>query len=118
MGSYSFGWTPLAALYPLEVLNYSIRSSGIGVYQFFVNGFGLMATMAFPYALERIGRKTFMISGAWDVLQLVFVIIFWVETKSKTLEGIDEFFEGVTDLIPGGQENNVVVLHDVRLNDV
>ena len=35
-----------------------------------------------------------MINGAWDVLQVVFVIIFWVETKGKTLEEIDEIFAG------------------------
>ncbi|PMD34961.1 hexose transporter [Hyaloscypha variabilis F] len=50
MGSYSFGFTPLASIYPPEVLNYSIRSTGIGVYQFFTDDFGLMATMVFPYA--------------------------------------------------------------------
>lgn len=50
--------------------------------------------MAFPIALEAIGWKTYMINGAWDVLQVVFIIIFWIETKGKTLEEIDEDFEG------------------------
>jgi hypothetical protein len=77
-----------------------------------------MATMAFPYVPEQIGRKTFMVSGAWDVLQLGFVIIFWIKTKGKTLEGIDEFFEDVRFYIQGGQENNMVVLHGVGSNDV
>ena len=31
-GAYSFGWTPMTVLYPPEVLNYSIRSNGMGVY--------------------------------------------------------------------------------------
>ncbi len=39
-GSYSFAWTPLAMLYPPEVLNYSVRSVGMGVYTFLTNGFG------------------------------------------------------------------------------
>lgn len=95
MGSYSFGFTPLAQVYPPEVLNYSIRSTGMGVYQFFVNGLGLMATMAFPFALNKIGWKTYMINGAWDVVQLIFVIVFWVETRGKTLEEVDEIFNGV-----------------------
>jgi hypothetical protein len=116
MGSYSFGWTPLAALYPPEVLNYSIRSTGISVYQFFVNGLGLMATMAFPYALERIGWKTYMINGAWDVLQLVFVIVFWVETKGKTLEQIDEIFDG--ERHSSIDEESSVVIHGVGSDDV
>ena len=29
-GAYSFGWTPLSVLYPPEVLNYNIRSVGMG----------------------------------------------------------------------------------------
>lgn len=39
-GSYSLAWTPLAMLYPPEVLNYSVRSSGMGVYTFMSNGLG------------------------------------------------------------------------------
>lgn len=31
-----------------------------------------------------------MINGAWNVLELAFVVYFWVETKGKTLEEIDE----------------------------
>lgn len=54
-----------------------------------------MVTMSFPYALEAIGWKTYMINGAWDVVQLIYVMIFWVETKGRTLEGIDEIFDGI-----------------------
>ncbi|KAH7121407.1 MFS sugar transporter-like protein [Dactylonectria macrodidyma] len=88
-GSYSFGWTPLTVLYPPEVLNYSIRSAGMGLYTFLVNGVGLMVTFAFPFALDKIGWKTYMINGAWDVLELLFVILYWVETNGRTLEDID-----------------------------
>ncbi|KAK6391767.1 hypothetical protein LTR65_004261 [Meristemomyces frigidus] len=93
-GSYSFGWTPLSTLYPPEVLNYSIRSNGMGVYTVVTNAVGLMVTMAFPYALDAIGWKTYMINGAWDVLQFVFVLYYWVETAGKTLEEIDEVIDG------------------------
>ena len=51
--------------------------------------------MAFPYALEAIGWKTYMINGAWDVLQFAYVMYYWVETAGKTLEEIDEMFDGV-----------------------
>ncbi|RDW84837.1 hypothetical protein BP6252_02427 [Coleophoma cylindrospora] len=93
-GSYSFGWTPLTVLYPPEVLNYSIRSNGLAFYTFITNGVGLMVTFAFPYALAAIGWKTYMINGAWDILELAFVLFYWVETKGKTLEEIDEMFDG------------------------
>lgn len=35
-----------------------------------------------------------MINGAWDVLEIAFVAYFWIETKGKTLEEIDELIEG------------------------
>ena len=35
-----------------------------------------------------------MINGAWDALELAFIAFFWVETKGKTLEEIDELFDG------------------------
>ncbi|KAJ5633133.1 hypothetical protein N7490_009472 [Penicillium lividum] len=93
-GAFSFGWTPLTVLYPPEVLNYAIRANGMGVYNLLTKGCGLLTTFAFPYALEAIGWKTYMINGAWDVLELAFVIFFWVETKGKTLEEIDEVMNG------------------------
>lgn len=89
-GSYSLGWTPLTVLYPPEVLNFSIRANGLAIYTFFANAVGLLVTFAFPYALEAIQWKTYMINGAWDVLELAFVLYFWVETKGKSLEEIDE----------------------------
>lgn len=35
-----------------------------------------------------------MINGAWDVLEFAFVAYFWIETKGKTLEEIDELIDG------------------------
>lgn len=35
-----------------------------------------------------------MINGCWDVLELAFVAYFWIETKGKTLEEIDELIDG------------------------
>jgi len=93
-GSYSFGLTPLTVLYPPEVLNFPIRGNGMAVYTFFANGAGLLVTFAFPFALDAIGWKTYMINGSWDVLELLFVLFCWVETKGKTLEEIDVLFDG------------------------
>jgi hypothetical protein len=111
-GSYSFGWTPLTVLYPPEVLNYSIRSAGMGLYTFLVNGLGLMVTFAFPFALDKIGWKTYMINGAWDVLELLVVVLYWVETNGRTLEEIDGDLEPEkfpTILGVGTKDEEVVV---------
>jgi len=94
-GAYSFGWTPLLYVYPPEVLNYAIRSNGMGVFQIALNGTALMAVFAFPFALQNIGWKTYMINAAWDALEIPFVMYYWVETQGKTLEEIDELLDGV-----------------------
>ncbi|KAF2171351.1 hypothetical protein M409DRAFT_63672 [Zasmidium cellare ATCC 36951] len=93
-GSYSVGWTPLSVLYPPEVLNYNIRSVGMGIYTFLANGSGLLVTFAFPFALDDIGWKTYMINGVWDFVQIAVVFWTWVETKGRTLEQIDESLDG------------------------
>jgi hypothetical protein len=63
--------------------------------QFALNGTALMAVFAFPFALQNIGWKTYMINAAWDALEVPFVWWYWVETAGKTLEEIDELLDGV-----------------------
>jgi Sugar (and other) transporter len=93
MGSYSIGWTPLCYLYPPEVLNYRLRPQGMGVNTWTYFSFGLAFVFAFPYALDAIGWKVYMMNASWNVLLLLFIYFQWVETKGKTLEEIDALFK-------------------------
>ncbi|OCL11101.1 MFS sugar transporter-like protein [Glonium stellatum] len=94
-GSYSFGWTPILYLYPPEVLNYAIRANGMGVFQFFSNGTALIFVFIMPIGLANIGWKMYMINGSWDILMFIAILYYWIETKGKTLEEIDEAIDGV-----------------------
>lgn len=47
-----------------------------------------------PIALENIGWKLYFINGSWDVIILILVAMYWIETKDKTLEEIDMMIEG------------------------
>ncbi|GFZ50337.1 hypothetical protein JCM24511_08094 [Saitozyma sp. JCM 24511] len=69
-GAYSLAWTPLMSLYAPEILNYSIRANGVTVKQY------ANAILAL------------VISG------LTTEALYWVETKGRSLEEIDEIFEG------------------------
>jgi hypothetical protein len=51
-------------------------------------------TFAFPYALAAIGWKTYMINASFNVLLVVWIYFFWVETKGLTLEEVDAIFDG------------------------
>ncbi|EXJ81686.1 hypothetical protein A1O1_07751 [Capronia coronata CBS 617.96] len=94
MGSYSAGWTPLSFMYPVEVLNYSTRAMGMAMYTFWANGMGLMITFAFPYSFAAIGWKTYMINASFNVLTLIYVSIYWVETSGRSLEEVDALMDG------------------------
>lgn len=91
-GSYSFGWTPLSMLYPPEVLNFRLRSVGMGIYTFAAEAAGLVTVYAFPIAMDKIGWKTYMINGVWDVFQFVFVLLYWVETKGNRWRRLIRFW--------------------------
>lgn len=47
-----------------------------------------------PIGLTNIGWKMYMINGSWDIIIVVLIAVYWVETKGKTLEEIDAIFEG------------------------
>ncbi|KAH7399801.1 general substrate transporter [Cadophora sp. MPI-SDFR-AT-0126] len=94
-GMYSFGITPLTVLYPPEVLSYKIRATGMGLYTMTTKLCGLFVTMVFPFALDAIGWKTYIINASFDILMILFVLFYWVETKGLTLEEVDERFDGV-----------------------
>lgn len=93
--SFGFGWIPILFLIPAEMLNFSIRASGMGMFSFVINMTGIWANFAFPFGLNHIGWKLYMINGAWNVCIFAFIWYYWVEVKGKTLEEIDVVFDGV-----------------------
>ncbi|KUI66618.1 Lactose permease [Cytospora mali] len=95
LGTYAFGLTPLTNMYPPEVLSYNIRATGMAMVTLVAKACGVFITMVFPYMFDAIGWKTYMVNASWNVLFFVWVFFFWVETKHRTLEEIDEIFDGV-----------------------
>lgn len=66
----------------------------MGIFTFVLNGVALLFVFSFPFAMANLGWKTYMMNGSWDVLEVVFIWFYWVETKGKSLEEIDEVLEG------------------------
>lgn len=94
LGAYSFGLTPLTQMYPPEVLSYNIRATGMAMVTIANKACGIFVTMVFPYLFKSIGWKTYMVNASWNVLFVIWVYFCWVETKGRTLEEIDELFDG------------------------
>ncbi|KAK4243565.1 general substrate transporter [Corynascus novoguineensis] len=93
-GFYSLAWTPITYLYPTEVMNYSIRANGLAFSSLMLSSLTLLLVFIMPIALENIGWKMYIVNGSWDIIVLLIVVLFWVETKGKTLEEIDAIFDG------------------------
>ncbi|KAJ0383286.1 hypothetical protein COL922a_010797 [Colletotrichum nupharicola] len=94
MGAYAFGITPLTAMSAPEVLSYNMRANGIAMQGILIKSCGVLVSMAFPYLMESIGWKTYIVNASWNILIWVYIYFQWVETKGLTLEEIDVLFDG------------------------
>lgn len=94
--TYSFSFTPLCVSYPVEILNYSIRTKGMAFSQVITFGFGFFNQYVIPIALDHISWKYYMINGVYNFLQAALFYFTLVETKGLTLEEVDEKFDGVS----------------------
>lgn len=90
---FSFGWTPMQALYPAEVLGYEVRAKGLAFLNIVSQVATCINTFGLPVALEKITWKVYLIFMLWDVFEVVIIYLFVVETRQLTLEEITEVFE-------------------------
>lgn len=89
---YSVGFTPLQALYPVEVLSFEMRAKGMAFSSLAVNAAGLLNQFAWPVSLANIGWRTYIVFTIWVAFQAITIYFFIPETKGRTLEELDEIF--------------------------
>ncbi|KAJ4127908.1 hypothetical protein NW768_008191 [Fusarium equiseti] len=89
---YSVGWTPLQALYPVEVLSYEMRAKGMAFSSLFTNAAMLVMQFGIPVALKNIAWKTYIVFCIWCVCQAGILYFLVPETKNRTLEELDYIF--------------------------
>lgn len=94
-GCYSLVWTPLAWIYPIEVLSYSLRANGLAAYSGALYLAAFFNTYAIPYAMEWSSWGFYLITALWCLVGEVVIIYFYFpETKGMTLEEVDRIFDG------------------------
>lgn len=89
---FSFGWTAMQALYPMEVLSYEMRAKGLAFLNLVTQGSSCINTWAMPIALQKLDYKVYIIFAVWDAFETVMLYLFLVETKGLSLEQIEDVF--------------------------
>lgn len=90
---FAFGYTPLQPLYPAEILSSPMRARGMGLFQLVQGVASFVNTYAAPVAMENIRYWFYVFFIFWNMFQLCIIYLFFIETKSLTLEEIDLIFE-------------------------
>ncbi|KAF5640385.1 MFS sugar transporter transporter [Fusarium sp. NRRL 25303] len=80
-------------VYPNEVLHYSQRAKGMGMYSFFQNCFGFIMTYGVSYALQAWQWKIYFLFIGIDLVCIYLTWQFFPEFSHLSLEEIDTVFE-------------------------
>lgn len=102
---YSFGITPLQALYPVEVLSFEMRAKGMAFSSLAVNAGGMLNQFAWPVALDDIGWKTYIVFIVWCGIQTVIWYFFLPETRKRTVSAQSPWllYPSLSDYFPVGR---------------
>jgi len=109
---FSIGFTPLQALYPVEVLSYEMRAKGMAFSNLAVAVGGLLNQFAWPISLAKIGWHTYIVFVVWDFVQLIVFYFLLPETKKRTLEELDNIFEAPNPVKASLIPQKVAIAHD------
>ncbi|KIP06118.1 hypothetical protein PHLGIDRAFT_128472 [Phlebiopsis gigantea 11061_1 CR5-6] len=91
---YDIAYTPLIVLYNIEILPFSIRQKGFTVYSFTLTLALIFNQYINPIALNALGWKYYIVYDCWLVFEIVFIYLYLVETKNRTLEETAALFDG------------------------
>jgi len=89
---YSFAYTPLQALYPVECLQTTARAKGMAMYGVIVSLFGFINQFAGPIALQNIKYNYVFIFVGWDIVESLLWYLLGVETVGRSLEELEDVF--------------------------
>ncbi|BFZ60441.1 hypothetical protein YB2330_001477 [Saitoella coloradoensis] len=90
---FSFGWTPLQAGYIVECLPMETRANGNALGQLISNIASAVGSYSGSAAMGSIGYWYYLVFVFWDMIEWTVIYFFFVETKGRTLEELNEVFE-------------------------
>lgn len=106
--AYNFSWGPLPWPCTSEIFPTRIREPGVafGVGSQWL--FNFVWSFSTPYIMEGIGWGTFLLFGVLDIFIVAFTFFCLKETAGKTLEEINEMFDGVDPDVEHGWKGDVI----------
>ena len=110
--AFAFVWTPCQALYPAEVLAYNARGKGLAMSGLWLNIVSFVNTYAAPVGITRSGWKFYFLYFVVDFVGIIFIYLFFVETKNRSLEEIDEIFADPHPVKASLKKQEVVVIKE------
>ncbi|KAK2593619.1 hypothetical protein QQS21_008667 [Conoideocrella luteorostrata] len=90
---FSFGWTPLQAMYIAETLPTSTRAKGSAIGNLASAAASTVIQYSSGPAFEKIGYYFYLVFVFWDLFEAAIIYFFFPETKDRTLEELAEVFE-------------------------
>ncbi|OGM43430.1 sugar transporter [Aspergillus bombycis] len=90
---FAFAFTSMQPIYPGEVMSNDMRAKGMGTFKLTAGAAGFVNTFAAPIALADIGYWFYVFFVFWDCFEFAFIYLFFVETKGRTLEELEEVFQ-------------------------
>ncbi|KAL4885462.1 general substrate transporter [Aspergillus karnatakaensis] len=103
---FSFGWTPLQAMYIVETLTTTTRAKGTAVGNLASAASSVVIQYSSGPAFADIGYYFYLFFVFWDIFEGVFIYFFFPETKDRTLEEMDEIFEAKNPVKKSLEERN------------
>lgn len=90
---FSVSYTSLQPIYPAEVLNTQMRAKGMAFYQCLFNVSGFILAYNGSIAMENIKYWFYVFFVFWNTFSFTIIYFFFVETKGRTLEELEEVFQ-------------------------
>ncbi|GMK54150.1 hypothetical protein CspeluHIS016_0107360 [Cutaneotrichosporon spelunceum] len=106
---YSFTYTPLQGVVPVEALTTTMRAKGLAASGFIVSAIGFINMFAGPIGLQNLGYKYIYVFVAWDCVEALCWYLFGVESQGRTLEELDWIYEQPNPVKASKRVKNIVV---------
>ncbi|KAJ3387879.1 hypothetical protein HDU84_000415 [Entophlyctis sp. JEL0112] len=90
--AWTFFFTPLQALYPVEFFNSTQRGRGLALGNLISNVCNIINNYLIPIAVTTIGSHIYWVYVTWGIVTISVVYFFMPETKGRSLEELEEIY--------------------------